>query len=1144
MAASYEEVRAYLSTIPAASPSWLDALVPAGLSMENIAQLVDTMKVDAESPLRLAESGVLSLEIMRMNQSRGAVNAEDGNGKVVVKLVAVLSPPEQTRVARLVTSFCQPSFKQGGRFGRNGHVVMNTVRRATSGYMFTKIPVGSKVLEVGPDVSNWVTSSQYDKWTGSVASNYKGSRPILGPRDSVRVGWKNILKTIERNPSSYSAEVKGRADALRGGNGPFLKEPVQAVDVKVEYIVSQDANYDIAFSDLPGVMQRTGARIWMGVMVRAKGLTERTVRKEGYLELMGVNYRVDSGADRIDFRHPQCNAFGYSHRLSEYMKYEQHNGYVWDMPDCQYIYSKGPETNNELLFFGIYKVPRLSRLIEPSYADSEVGGMTRIESVWSVGDEVSGVPTSFERISFHVPTLNWEKVMEKRRALDFKGDLGVSINLVRSTDVRLWLNGTPVGARTKVESSLMDAMAVAVETLVANDRISANGVFDESMAQFNSSMKSGGYFYNLLESYMDLKNIAGKVTAPISREWTRMRGALVSAALSPIRHVNVSATREASHKVLPSVVEVQNIRCDVEHFGPNCVCVVLAELRRAMAVGALTDLGVMKLYEQRLMKCMPCVVCGLESMDRVASEGDESTDTSGGSVVDDDVISLVSIQESVESWSSVDEAENYEDKSMLEFIDLERHLVENELSELRIDAVKIWDAGVGMPEADLMAMCTSRTKHNLLEFYNGRCVKSKGPKLDGVGAIYDIAKDLIVPTAASGDLVKANVSDGWYYTCNRLRVWNGPDLVAAVQHARDYGAIALRRSDYKVVVGAPGVGKTYSYMALLAGRSDLLGGELEPGVLLMKAEVEACGKTLVDNPNEVLVLCVTNASVRSAKKYGKNFGIQQRILDARVMTIDKYLMHSKCVANLVIIDEYAMVHAGKVDAVFSLSRARNGIVTGDARQIPYDSFCSDFVMVHHKFFGTISDANIGYVGKTHRLSERMCAIWVDQYPYLYPCTCCVSVDKDRCRIEWSRIKTLDAVPKELGVRYHTYKQEDRDDLRSALGWRESIKDLRARENGGLSTVHEDQGSTQPDLITVRTGDLYDKNASSRVPSLFNRINYVLTDMTRAVKSYRYFTRCDEKDEVIRRIEMQSDVCRIEAVRTRTTIGSVVVADLV
>jgi hypothetical protein len=109
-------------------------------------------------------------------------------------------------------------------------------------------------------------------------------------------------------------------------------------------VVSIDANYDVDFSDMPRVMYRSGTRAWYGCMERAKGLTRFSKVSQGDLPLMGVNYRVDWAKSRIDFRHAAGSAFGYSHNVWEYMKYEEHNGYVWEMPDASYVYSKMPPT--------------------------------------------------------------------------------------------------------------------------------------------------------------------------------------------------------------------------------------------------------------------------------------------------------------------------------------------------------------------------------------------------------------------------------------------------------------------------------------------------------------------------------------------------------------------------------------------------------------------------------------------------------------------------------------------------------------------------------------------------------------------------------------------------------------------------------
>lgn len=1102
MSASYTDICAYLDGVPAASRSWAEAFYCGRLSMEAVQTFVQTMREDAESPLRQAEAGILSKELMRLTSEVSYSSAVGGgNGRIVIKLNVVLSPSEQTKVVRLVQGFCQPEFVAGGRFGNTSHAIMNAVRRATAGYTWSKIPSSVTVLEVGPDTGYWVVTSD------EVRTGYKGARPILTPRDSVRLEW-----------AAFLADEKLDAVAKDRMAQAFERKKVQEMQGSYEYIVSQDSNYDIDFNDMPVVMQKLNTRAWMGVMVRAKGVSRRSRVTSGKLDLMGVTFRVDWEADRIDFRHPSCSAFGYSHRASQYLLYEEYNGYVWDTPNAHYVYSKGPETNSELLFFSVFRVPTVMGYREPSFVEHPQAGRTRIKSVWAVGDESSGVPKSFAEVVFHVDSLNFSKVLEKRRAVDFKGSLAATVVMVRSTNVRFWLNGTPLGASQRIEARLVEAVAVVVELMAMNGRLDTNKAFDAASMAYKASLNRNSGIVGLVETIFSMRWLSGNVVGPISNIWESLRSTLIDKSLACIDDLNVEVEVEGAH----IEYEVQDrARVTAKRnfsVGDQCLCRTLADLRQAEAVAVSSAIG--ELREARIvleakLPCRQCEIDVFEDIEEAAVVSDEDS-SSEGSTTEIGTASTAITDVSV-SWRECDGKASVERAAMEELVGLETHLIRCALNESRIDAVKLMEAG--LDEAGVLAACTTRTQHCFVEVFAGRCIRRIGAKLEGIGALYDIATDSIIPTRGKGSVIRADVPNGYYYTCNRLLVWNGPEIIAAINHVLDYGRVAHMRELFSVNVGVPGAGKTYGMVQSLA---------------------ERCR----EEPNGVLFVSATNRSVTDAKKYAKKFGYDVSVINARFMTVDSYLMHSKCASKLVCVDEYSMLHAGKIDAVVSMAGAEEVRLFGDSRQIPFDAFCADFAVEHASVRGSVDKTRVKFSPETHRLSEKGCAPWVDEYPAIYPCECCTSDEKDRAVFKWSKISSIEDVQLESGVRYHTYKQDDKDDVRLALGMREDVRVLKDMENGGISTVHEDQGASHNRVHTVRVHADYDKAQNSRNPSLFNRVNYVLTDMTRTRGDYEYSTLSDERDEIIKRVEMANSVDRIRMVRNKEGGFSGSIIDLV
>jgi len=344
-------------------------------------------------------------------------------------------------------------------------------------------------------------------------------------------------------------------------------------------------------------------------------------------------------------------------------------------------------------------------------------------------------------------------------------------------------------------------------------------------------------------------------------------------------------------------------------------------------------------------------------------------------------------------------------------------------------------------------------------------------------------------------------------------------LISAAEYALSYGTVRSYRKRASVVLGVPGAGKTRSMMLIIS---------------------QSYGQT---KSYDFLVLAATKKSVGAAIEYGVEFGIERSVLEGRIMTVDRYLMHAKFPVKVLYIDEVFMMHMGKVDAAVSISSAVEVALYGDARQIPYDPFCAEFKMQHATLGDTVNIANVKFMGETHRFGEKTCAMWIDQYPYLYPCKCCRVEEKTRESIEFQRVSDLSQLIYDKAVRYHTYLRDDRDDLKAHLGLRGTKEMLRDLKNGGLATVHEDQGSSHDHVVTVRLTADYDKNASRRNPSLFNRERFVLTDTTRHRLSYKYLTMSDEDDLIIKRIKMCNDPDRLAAVREKKGFSNVTVRDM-
>jgi len=1110
--ATYGELTAYLASVPGALVSWAEPLFAARLTLPTVQAFIDTMASDRTSPLREAEEGILSKEIMRMNAELGEPVAGDV-GRLKVRLKMVLSAAEQARVVRVVGRFCQPQFMPNGVFAKTNHGTMRAVRRAVGAYLYAAVPVGARVLEVGPDVTNFVVSEDTDNLVGG-RRVYAGARPALGPRDVTRMAWGELLGRVLDGGEKCRPSVGLKAAAVRAG--VMENKRVEQFSQPFDGIISTDANYDVDFMSMPGVMARVGAKWWRGSMCRAKGLTQTTKLAGGHAELMGFNWRVDWKALRIDFRHPGCAAFGYSHAVGNYMHYEEKNGYVWNGGDAHYVYSKGPETNDELLFFSVFKVHYPMDIKEPRYTEHPHAGLVRLESVWAVGDEISGVPTAFQAVVFHVDALNFSKVLEKRRALDHKGDFSFTLNLIRSTNVIFFLNGTPVGAAVKIEAKLAEATALVVETLASEARLDANLVFDRSMRQFDIEVAKAPWLLRLLENVISMRVVMGSVVAPLHRAWATVRGPFESAALATVKRVRVSAVVEGQHIRLPEA----GIGRVLDRFEPRSELCNCAEKLALEDVVARSGDPEARVRAGRQLANWPVEVCvctvKLDDVfqDMAEDAGSDTSSDAGSSTTNVTEGSTEGSFSEDQPGSFYSEPEGYsspERQSMEESIAVGSLQAAAVISEARIDAHRIWD--VGISNAVLRGMQTNRTKHACLLFANNKSGRMIGVMDEEVSAVYDVARDLVIPvTCRAGVLIgptaaAARLADGWYYTCNHFRVWNHAELAGAVQHALNSCVPKVRRGEYKVTLGVPGSGKTYTCMEWLAP-------------MLRKA------------PSNALYLGVTKASVKAAIREALARGVTEKVAKARCMTLHSYLINKKIPTQWLGGDEAPAEHIGRYDAAVAISGATVVRLYGDACQVEYGTYVAGVVALHAAPGDTIPEENYVFLPETHRNAADVCAAWLHKYPKYYPCKCHATPEKEGSTMSATHVRTLADVEVPAGARVHTYKQDEKEEVRAVLGLGSDMEKLRALDRGGLATVHEDQGGTRPTVVSIRPFADYDRHQSAHNPSLHNRDCYVLSDTTRHTVSYEYFSVCAEVDGVFKAVERSRDPVRLRMVAER------------
>jgi len=198
---------------------------------------------------------------------------------------------------------------------------------------------------------------------------------------------------------------------------------------------------------------------------------------------------------------------------------------------------------------------------------------------------------------------------------------------------------------------------------------------------------------------------------------------------------------------------------------------------------------------------------------------------------------------------------------------------------------------------------------------------------------------------------------------------------------------------------------------------------------------------------------------------------------------------------------------------------------GDDEQIPWLPFMASFDAMHTKFDGEVM---VEKRSMTHRFGAKTCAMWLDVYGKIYPCTCHDHSDDEP---EVVRISSAVQVPALPSGKILTFTQEEKITVQRELNFSESIKKLKSMDAGGLSTVAEDQGGTHDCVSVVRVVNRRDPKESRKSPSIYNRQPWVLVGTTRHKGQLRYYTAAED-DMVVARIELSRCAVRLDAVLAR------------
>jgi len=1118
-----EEMAAVVARKAGVPGWWSDVFLSLGLKVREAEAFLETASADPSSPLNRGVEARLLEELKDFAVARGFdVSGALGEGvpkkvdkrssRFVSRLRLVCTPEEQSKIEQEVMGFAEVRFGMSVSGVYTGHAVAHGVTQVVRSYLFRLSPRGARVLEVGASLSTVVYAARDP-------AVYHASIPLLDVSSAARASVAKQVACVLRNKGGLFSEAQ-RATARLVQDTPEVlvtKARVQDITRVADVIISNMANFDIPMDDMPVIMERCSTRMWLGSLVRVKGISRMSTRVRGEVPVLGFRYEVDPANDAIRFNSNGGSEFGYRHSFAGYAKYEERNDYRWLGARYDYVYMRLPATTASTLLFCVFRVPKVGfpTYVEPRFFPTGKEKMVCIKSFRMVR-EASG-PTRVEPVEFDLERLLYDKAYERRRAYGVKGNVADTLSILRTLRVRVFLNGTPVGVEQRLHYELLDATAMAVELLVGQGRRMEERDYGELRVCAATRL---GIMDRVVDAVFG--GLATRVSDVREGCLDAMRDFVATMGVAPL----VTVRPYSEYMRLDDVVPSGGASAAAPQLGEGlCVARERADLAAALAHAALytsEELVAVRAYLASLagVECM-CGACESEGdfLARVAPELPEEevwfdaesvvgTGSEAGGESDDSGSAFdgCSIDEEFSPVDTGPEAACIE-----EYVGVTRYQVRAVRSEARKSARMLFRGGLGPSERELERASGTRLQHFAMTVADGRLVKAVGSGASlAVREVYSPGLDEFFRVDREAKVLRAR--DGVYYSSTEFLVFNGEELARAAECLWLEQAAVTEFAKFDFVNGVPGAGKTR-----------VLRGEM----------LEALAD--LDLP-EVVYVSATKGSASAVRQrvYGDDvrgkevvrtadsflrWGLRARAGDARPVRL--------------VVDEAPMLHAGQVMACVLRAGLSVAALYGDFHQIPYCSFVAErlFPVLRSSL---VPFSRVTHMSRSHRLAVDACAAWVDVYDgRLFSCSCC-HLDRGASTMSVRQVATLADIVYEPGVRYLVFTQAERVTLLCHLGFAADVQVVRAMDEGGLATVHEDQGATHARVCLVRLVPRWDVKASALAPSLYNRQAYVLSAMTRHVDSFVYVTLSAEVDLVRRRVA--ASVCPMRRAVVQETVS--------
>jgi hypothetical protein len=330
-----------------------------------------------------------------------------------------------------------------------------------------------------------------------------------------------------------------------------------------------------------------------------------------------------------------------------------------------------------------------------------------------------------------------------------------------------------------------------------------------------------------------------------------------------------------------------------------------------------------------------------------------------------------------------------------------------------------------------------------------------------------------------------NTFSGWVLTTDDLQVYNGPEIVAALEKS-----LSLVH-DYKIRLywGPPGCGKTYSIVH--AAKDDGTDAVMCP----VRESIEDTRSQMVD----------LYPSFEDPRRY--------------VRTVDSYLVNlfsdkktGALQVDRLLADECYMTHAGKWYAAAALLGVKELWAYGDDKQIPHIPRV-EAPKLHVK----IKHAEVLNEFTTRRCPATAVAAWGGQYDWKV---------RTRSKLVGVMEEVRDTRGKEVpdGCVMMCMYQADKRELKKLYA-----NDLKRVK---IMTAHESEGKTFKHVWLHR----FDARKRSDKFSLFDQAPHVLVAMSRHTDTFLYRCPAPLGDLVSQWVERSKDVRRLAAAADLSTAG--------